>query len=290
MNFCSMYVLCPFPLSETILCHFVAFLVSSGLSYQSVRVYLSALRHYQLLHGGVDPCFSSLFRLHYVLRGVRRSLPTRVRPCRLPITPSILRTLYHHWSQSPVSFNVTCLWAACCLGFFGFLRSGEFTCQSWSAYDPSMLSVGDVEVDSRHSPSALHVSLRHSKTDVFGVGATIHLGRGLSYLCPVAAVLAYLAVRPSTPGPLFVLESGVPLSRQFLVTSVRVALSRHGLDVNRFNGHSFRIGAATTAAQAGLSDSSIQLLGRWKSSVFVRYLRPPVERLASVSSQLANSL
>ena len=208
---------------------------------------------------------------------------------------SSMPTPYHaiyfkNWSQSPVSFNITCLWAACCLGFFGFQRSGEFTCQSWSAYDPSMLSVGDVEVDSRHSPSALHVSLRHSKTDVFGVGATIHLGRGLSYLCPVAAVLAYLAVRPSTPGPLFVLESGVPLSRQFLVTSVRVALSRHGLDVNRFNGHSFRIGAATTAAQAGLSDSSIQLLGRWKSSVFVRYLRPPVERLASVSSQLANSL
>ncbi len=170
VNFCSMYVLCPFPLSETILCRFVAFLVSSGLSYQSVRVYLSALRHYQLLHGGVDPCFSSLFRLHYVLRGVRRSLPARVRPCRLPITPSILRTLYHHWSQSPVSFNATCLWAACCLGFFGFLRSGEFTCQSWSAYDPSMLSVGDVEVDSRHSPSALHVSLRHSKTDVFCLG------------------------------------------------------------------------------------------------------------------------
>ena len=160
------------------------------------------------------------------------------------------------------------MWAACCLGFFGFLRCGEFTCQSWSTYDSLMLSPGDIQVASITNPTVQQVTLRRSKTDTFGAGVTIHLGRSDDILCPVKAVLAYLAVRPAMPGPLFLPSSGVPLSRQFLVATIRRDLSSCGLDITRFNGHSFRIGAATTAAQAGLPDSRIQLLGRWKLSSF----------------------
>ena len=50
-----MYNLLAFPLSELTLCRFVAFLVQEGLTYSSVRQYLCALRHRQLLDGGPDP-------------------------------------------------------------------------------------------------------------------------------------------------------------------------------------------------------------------------------------------
>ena len=269
-----------------VLCRFVAFLVSEGLSHGSIRQYLSALRHHQLLNGGVDPSFTSCHRLHYVLRGCRRSLPSAVRPKRLPITPEILGVLHHHWSSNAQNYDIVCFWAACCLGFFGFLRSGEFTCQSWKGYNPSMLSVSDIAVDSRENPSVLFVSLRRSKTDIFGTGVTIHLGRTGGILCPVSAVLSYLAIRPSSPGPMFILLSGNPLSRDALVTAIRRALGSTTRDVSLFNGHSFRIGAATTAAQAGIPDSTIMQLGRWKSSAFMRYLRPPVETMAAFSSRL----
>ena len=219
------------------------------------------------------------------VHGVRKSLPAAVRPKRLPITPHILRLLYSRWSAQQ-SFDNACLWAACCLAFFAFLRSGEFTCQSWTAYKPYMLSKDDIQIDNRENPTMLQVTLRQSKTDVFGVGVNIHVGKTGSYVCPVAALLAYMAIRPSTPGPLFLLECGIPLSRSVLVNRIRETLSTTDYDVSRFNGHSFRIGAATTAAQAGLSDSSIQLLGRWKSSAFTRYIRPPVQALAAVSRQL----
>ena len=165
------------------------------------------------------------------------------------------------------------MWAACCIGFFSFLRSGEFTCKSWAAYDPGVLSLCDVAVDSRLKPSVLHLTLQQSKTDVFGAGVTLHLGlTGDNILCPVSALLAYLAVRPPTPGPLFLLNSGNPVSRNTLVATVRHTLSSAGLEVSQFNSHSFRIGAATAASQASIPDSTIKSLGWRKSSVFTRYL------------------
>ena len=92
------------------------------------------------------------------------------------------------------------LWAACCLGFAAFLHSGEFTCPSVGAYDSSMLSWGDVLVDSHTSPTLLVFRLRHSKTDVFGTGVSLYVGAMGSPNCPVAAVLANMSVRPAGPG------------------------------------------------------------------------------------------
>ena len=211
-----------------------------------------------------------------------------VCPPRLPITPAILQVLYRCWSPNAHEFNTVCYWAACCIGFFAFLRSGEFTCSSWSSYDSSTLSLGDVSIDSHSKPMMVHLTLRRSKTDVFGAGVTIHLGKTRSILCPVSSLLAYLAIRPVTPGPLFLLRSGAPLLREILVRAVRSALSSTGIDASRFHGHSFRIGAATTASYAGLPDSTIKMLGRWKSSAFVHYLCSSVQSMAGCSRRLLN--
>lgn len=155
------------------------------------------------------------------------------------------------------------LWVACCLGFFGFLRSGEFTCSSPAALasDEVLLSA-DVAVDSHTHPTVASIHLRHSKTDIFGMGAWVHMGRVDGPICPVKALLGYLAVRGMSPGPLFRFVDGSPLSHVGLVDAVRQALGGQGFVVQGFNGHSFRIGAATAAAARGVSDSLIQTLGR----------------------------
>ena len=151
-----------------------------------------------------------------------------------------------------------------------------------------MLSVGDVAVDSHAHPSLVTLHLRQSKTDVFGAGATIYLARVAGPVCPVKALLPYLVLRGSSSGPLFLFRDGSTLSRERLVSAVRSALSSQGLDVSRFNGHSFRVGAATTAAACGMEDSLIRALGRWRSQAFTAYIRTPREVLLSVPSRLVS--
>ena len=91
---------------------------------------------------------------------------------------------------------------------------------------------------------------------------------------------SYVAVQPSVAGSLFVFHDGQPLS---LIQAVRQALSSVAVDTSTYCDHSFWIGAATTAALAGLEDSLIKMVGRWESDALQWYLRTPREFLTTVS-------
>ena len=78
------------------------------------------------------------------------------------------------------------------------------------------------------------------------------------------------------------------LTKCCFVELVRSALSRAGVPIASYSGHSFRSGAATVAAQAGIPDSVIQALGRWSSPAFLHYIRTPRSQLAQSSSPLAH--
>ena len=143
LRFCHTVCLTPLPVSEEILCLFVAHLSKSNLQHSTVRSYLAAVRHLQISAALPDPAISSLPRLTYVLKGLRRTAkPSNWR--RPPITPSILDLLYKSWSEPPVTYDAHLLWAACTVGFFGFLRAGEFTSRSSSAPNDDILAVSDV--------------------------------------------------------------------------------------------------------------------------------------------------
>ena len=98
------------------------------------------------------------------------------------------------------------------------------------------------------------ITLKQSKTDQLRKGITIVLGRtNKTPLCPVSALLSYLVVRGMVPGPLFVWSDGQFLTRAHFVREVKQALELAGADASDFNGHSFRIGAASTAAANGIA-------------------------------------
>ena len=126
----------------------------------------------------------------------------------------------------------------------------------------------------------MRVTFKQSKTDPFRKGVDIFVGRTGTDLCPVGALLDYLRVRGAAQGALFVFSDGRLLTRQRFVERVRDALQRAGVDQSKYCGHSFRIGAATTAAAKGMEDCIIKTLGRWESLVYLQYVKLRITRTA----------
>ena len=112
----------------------------------------------------------------------------------------------------------------------------------------------------------IQVRIKASKTDPFRQGVSIYMGATGKQLCPVVAVLSYMVERGNSPGPLFQWQDGTYLTRDNFVHSLREALSLAGYPPEKFAGHSFRIGAATTAARCSIPESLIQTLGCWRIS------------------------
>lgn len=150
--------------------------------------------------------------------------------------------------------------------------------------------MSEVAFTSRSAPTAIRLRLRKAKTDPFGRGVEIFLGVSGSRVCPVAALLTYLAVRPLGDGHLFVWEDGRPLTRTAFVTRLRRGLQSAGLDVGRYSGHSLRIGASTTAAAAGVPDHLIKILGRWQSEAYQLYVRTRRDALLGVARLIGDTV
>ena len=282
----------PVPTSEDLLCKFVSYLALKNISANTIKVYLSGVRQLHLREGHPPPHTAEMAKLAQVLRGIKVSQAsgsklTTARQ-RLPITPEILRQVKGQWQRDPPTQDRIMLWAAFLTCFFGFFRSGEICVSQADSFDPSSdLSVDSVKLDSICNPRLIRIRLATSKTDPFREGAMINLPRTEDDLCPVAALLSWLVYRGGSPGPLFLFQSGASLTRARLVTELRKVLSDVGLEAENFSGHSFRKGAATTAAAHGVPDSQIKILGRWKSSAFHVYLEPSGPQLANVAARLS---
>ena len=291
-DFCKAKQVIPIPTSEAVLCQFIAQLANEKLAHTTIKTYLAAVRHAQIEWGRGDPKIANMARLEQVLRGIK-AVQCKARPAsdraRLPITPDLLSKMKQSWEEGRGHiWDRKMLWAASLLCFFGFFRSGEITVPSQTTFDQGAhLSFEDVAVDSWETPRLLRVRLKASKTDPFRTGVDVFIGATGSSLCPVAAVLAYMSMRGPGPGPLFRLQNGSPLTRTRLVSEVRNALSAAGVDCRAYSGHSFRSGAATTAAKEGVEDSTIKMLGRWKSEAYQVYIKTPREQLAAISKVLA---
>ena len=90
-----------------------------------------------------------------------------------------------------------------------------------------------------------------------------------------------------TPGPFFVFPDGKLLTKGKFVGFLKDTLGELGLPKEQFAGHSLRIGAATAAAQAGIEDSIVMMLGHWNSAAFLRYTRTPKAVLAAAMARLS---
>ena len=205
-----------------------------------------------------DPTADNL--LHLVYRGIRR-LQGDSQRIRLPITINLMRTIKEQLRQSTYALQEQrMLWSAFTVAFYGFLRVSELINLRWS----------DVSFSLDH----ISITLHQSKTDPFRRGCIVQIFRTKSSTCPHYALDRYRKVSGDvTPSaPLYQAGKFHPLSRTAVTNTLRQLLKQAGTDHSHYSSHSFRIGAATTAAAAGLPAWLIKHLGRWSSNAYLTYI------------------
>ena len=89
--------------------------------------------------------------------------------------------------------------------------------------------------------------------------------------------------------PLFMEADHSVLTRDRFIRYLRHLLACLGLDDSKYCGHSFRIGAATSAGAAKIPDHMIKTLGRWTSACYVRYIRTSKVALCAAQSQMCSN-
>ena len=138
-----------------------------------------------------------------------------------------------------------------------------------------------------------HPPKKYSKTDPLGQGVIVKLFPLPSTLCPVAAVEAYLSQRKSIDSnpesPFFMMPSKLPLTRSDFSANLGLLLMSVQGQKGYIRPHSFRIGAATAAAKAGVPDHVIKVLGRWSSDSYQRYIRTSECVLASAQMAISGA-
>ncbi|XP_046565904.1 uncharacterized protein LOC124274582 [Haliotis rubra] len=261
----------PIPLDQWL--QFIAYLSVSGRSPATARSYVSGLAALHKLHNMCD--VSHHFLVQKALSGMSRL--SHRQDTRQPITTHLLaeitRALPLVCSQS---YEAALFAAAYLLTFFGFFRVGELVAAS--ARDSTNRACLFSDITVAGDLSAIQVHLRSSKTDQGGLGAYITIqALPNSPLCPVAAVQRFRCIRPTGTGYFFTHFDSSPLTKFQFQAVLKKALASIPEPINPslYSSHSFRIGAATTAALQGVSSQQIQELGRWKSAAYQTYIRIP---------------
>ena len=189
---------------------------------------------------------------------------------RLPIDKNLLGKLIHATQFTTSSLYERSLFSAMfSLAYHAFLRVGEMTTRSAAAQNPHLLHLSNIHWGEGYI-TVTFLSYKHSQ----GTSFSLRIEQGPNNTeCPLVIMKAFLQRRGPSQGPLFRHQSGQPILRQDFDRALKRALAFNKLDSQAFKGHSFRIGAATSAAAIGLPDSRIRQLGRWKSDAFKKYIR-----------------
>ena len=194
----------PCPVDEWTLCLFATFL-AARIQHSSIKVYLSGIRAFHIEQGFPDPLANCL-RLQRVVCGIKRSQGSS-SSSHLPITDDLMLVI---WRSLDLRLpDHLMFWAACSLGYFGFLCASEFTVPSLASFSPSShLGVQDIAEDSPSAPSCMRLKIKASKADPFRKGAFIRIGLGRPPLCAVHSVKSYLAHRGDVQVPCFCSRMG----------------------------------------------------------------------------------
>jgi hypothetical protein len=269
---------------------FVAKLVQEGLKPGTIKATLCGISTSLVGLGLGNPCKDELGQprplLFRVVRGVSRKLGGPRRTRKALTHDKLLRVFpYIREAVEFNEFNAKCIRCGLSMGFFGFLRVGEFVSPTTDpkSHDPAKNLTEDDVTDTK--PGFIGLRVKVSKADPFRNGANLQLAQNNEITCPRKTHDAYVAARGThgPKAPFFRMADGSMLTRGRLQTVLRKAMTLAGYEASEYGTHSLRIGAVSSLSAAGFGSEMIQVLGRYASDAFMAYLRISDSMLSEAS-------
>ena len=269
IRFARRFGLVAFPLSESALTRYAAFLSFTVNAPKTVLNYINGLKSVQKLLN--LPPFIESPRLQLVLRGLKRTMRHCIRQAA-PITPAMLLRMSKFVRSTT---DVVCF-TALLVGFNLFLRKSNLVPDSCSSFDPlKQLTRQDL----RCSKSVFLVSISWTKTIQFQERTLLLplLRHSKKELCTHSWLRRMLSKIPATPADslrslLLTWKKTIPLSRRTLLMKLRLWIRKLHMQPGSYSLHSLRRGGATFAFRRRVPLNVIRLMGDWISDCFLRYI------------------
>lgn len=273
-SWCAGHGLCSLPATPVAVCAYLAERAEQGASFSTLEVACCAISHQHRQHRAANPILDEAVR--QVRRGLRRTLGTAPRRQARPLSVDEIRRIVTSIDRtSPRGARDAAL---ILLGFASALRRAEL----------ADLALADVEA----KPAGLLLTVRHSKTDPDRRGQVVGVAHGqYPDTDPVGAVVSWLAVRGTAPGPLFPRMRGrgagrTAISGGTVARILKVRADAAGLPAARITGHSLRAGHVTSAAVAGVGVDRIAAQTRHRRiDVLIEHYIRPIDALQTTSSK-----
>ena len=224
--------------------------------------------------------------LSRVLRGIEKSKGPRLGDNRKAISLAMLRCFYANTNFN--NFNNELELVIMLLLFFGLFRISEL-CNS---APETRITFNDIQfIPNPKSPIYIKICLKVSKSSQCQ-HVWVTIGSTNSDICPVLSLKRFMLRRAQCiesknecvlNSPVFVYECGKHIEPTHIRSRLKKLLLLCNMNVKDYNTHSFRMGGATILARNGISHSYIKAYGRWKSNVFMDYVRPSDEDLAGLA-------
>ena len=96
----------------------------------------------------------------------------------------------------------------------------------------------------------------------------------LDKLCPVKAYRSYIKMRGRYSGPLFITRHSQGILREQISRTLKKNLKYCKFNTAKYSTHYFRRGRITDLAIAGTAYSKMQTIGRFKSTAYLKCIKP----------------
>ena len=292
----------PFYPPDELRLRFYASYRADFVATETIRGDLYGIRWYSI-HYGHPIDLKQMYGLQTTMKGIKRYKGVNLPDSRLPVTYNTLRK----FAKAVIWNNYDCvvLYTAMVVATFGLLRSGEFAVEAKKRpHNERTLYIHSLQTiyckNNKNKIDYFLLKLKVSKNDIFRSGVKVPIGHGCGIVDPVNLLEKMLIFRNklaknnkklclNSNNFLFILSNGTPVSRSDISTMLKALLFKCKIpEPDRYKGHSFRIGGATSLARRGVPSHIIQIMGRWRSDCYKLYIRFTHKQITQLQHNLAN--